>query len=71
MEGLTTPEHPRLTSIQHDSDLDRTSSDSASYYSFTTSTSDSKSNPKTILSPRVSFNDPNIVDVLMKLATIS
>jgi hypothetical protein len=66
MEGPSTPKHPRLTSIQHDSDLRRTPSYSTSHYSSSTNFSDAKANLKTILATRVSFNDPNIVDVLIK-----
>jgi hypothetical protein len=66
MEPPTTPKHPRVTSIQHDSDLGRTPSHPSSYYSSSTNIDDAKANLKTILATRVSFNDPNIVDVLVK-----
>jgi hypothetical protein len=71
MEGSSTPKHPRVTSIQHDSDLRRTPSYSTSHYSSSTNISDAKDNLKTILATRVSFNDPNIVDVLIKPDEVS
>ena len=46
--------------------MGRTSSYPTFYYSSSTNISDAKSNLKTILANRVSFNDPNIVDVLIK-----
>ena len=69
----STPKIPRLTSIQYDSDLGRTPSYLASYYSSSTNTSDAKANLKTILTTRVSFNDPNIksIDVLIKPDEVS
>ena len=66
MEAPTTPKHPRLTDIQHDSDPGRTPSYPTSHYTSSTNISDAKANLKTILATRVSFNDPNIVDVLIK-----
>jgi hypothetical protein len=71
MEGPSTPKHPRVTSIQHDSDLGRTPSYPAHHYSSSTNISDAKTNLKTILATRVSFNDPNIVDVLIKPDEVS
>jgi len=71
MEGPSTPKHPRLTSIQHESDLGRTPSHPTSHYTSTTNINDAKSNLKTILATRVSFNDPNIVDVLVKPDEVS
>jgi hypothetical protein len=71
MEGPTTPKHPRLTSIQHDSDLGRTPSLPTSHYSSSTKITEAKANLKTILANRVSFNDPNIVDVLIKPDKVS
>jgi len=62
-----TPKHPRLTCIQHDSDIGRTPSYPMSHYSSSTNMGDAKANLKTILATRVSFNDPNIVNVLVKL----
>ena len=60
------PKSPRLTSIQYDSNLAGTPSHLASYYSSFANTSDAKANLKTILSTRVSFNDPNIIDVVIE-----
>jgi hypothetical protein len=65
MEQPTTPKHPRVTSIQHDSDLGRTPSQPTSHYSSSTKITDAKANLKTILATRVSFNDQKIVDVLI------
>ena len=64
------PRHPRITSIQHDSKLGRTPSYLASIYPSSANISDTK-NLKTILATRVSFNDPNIVDVLIKPDEVS
>lgn len=50
----------------HDSDLGRAFSYTTSYYSSSTNISDSKSTLKTIIPTRVSFNDPDIVDLLIK-----
>ena len=66
MESPTTRRHPRITSILHDFDLGRTPSYPTSHYSSSTNVDDTKTNLKTILATRVSFNDPNIVDVLVK-----
>ena len=63
--GAPTPKHPPFTTI-HDSDLGRAPSYPPFYDSSSTNISDAKSNLKTILANRVSFNDPNIVDVLIK-----
>ena len=73
MEPPTTPKHPRVTSIQHDSDVGRarTPSYSSSHYTSSTKIGDAKANLKTILATRVSFNDPNIVDVLVKPDEVS
>ena len=71
MEGPSTPKHPRLTSIQHDSDLGRTPSYLTFHYSSSANINDAKSNLKTILAIRVSFNDPNIGDVLIKPDEVS
>ena len=71
MEPPTTPKHPRVTSIQHDSDVGRTPSYPSSHYSSSTKIGDAKTNLKTILATRVSFNDPNIVDVLVKPDEVS
>jgi hypothetical protein len=65
MEKPTTPKHPRVTSIQHDSDLGRTPSWPTSHYSSSTKITEAKANLKTILATRVSFNDPKIIDVLI------
>ena len=66
MEPPTTPEHPPLTTIHHDSDLGHTPSNPSFDCSSSTNISDPRSDLKTILANRVSFNDPNIVDVLIK-----
>ena len=71
MEAPTAPKHPPLTSIQHNSDSGRTSSYPTSQYSSSTNTTDAQSNLKTILATRVSFNDPNIVDLLIKPNEVS
>ena len=71
MEPPTTPKHPRVTSIQHDSDVGRTPSYPTSHYTSSTNTNDAKTNLKTILATRVSCNDPNIVDVLVKPVEVS
>ena len=46
--------------------MGRTPSYPSSHYSSSTNVDDAKSNLKTILATRVTFNDPNIVDVLVK-----
>ena len=71
MEAPTTPKHSRLTDIQHNSDVGRTPSYPTSHYSSSTNIADAKANLKTILATRVSFNDPNIVDVLIKPNEVS
>ena len=71
MEPPTTPKHPRVTSIQHDSDVGRTPSHPSSHYTSSTKIGDAKTNLKTILATRVSCNDPNIVDVLVKPDEVS
>ena len=71
MDPPTTPKHPRVTSIQHDSDGGRTPSHPSSHYTSSTNINDAKTNLKTILATRVSFNDPNIVDVLVKPDEVS
>ena len=71
MEPPTTPKHPRVTSIQHESDVGRTPSHPTSHYTSSTNIDDAKANLKTILATRVSFNDPNIVDVLVKPDAVS
>jgi len=71
MEPPTTPKHPRVTSIQHDSDVIHTPSYRSSHYTSSTDIDDEKENLKIILDTRVSFNDPNIVDVLIKPDEVS
>jgi hypothetical protein len=67
MERPTTPQHRRVTSIQHDSNSRRTPSlPSSAHYCSSTKSTKSKANLKTVLAPRVSYKDPNIVDVLIK-----
>ncbi len=64
MEVPTTPKHPRVTTIQLDSDLGRTPSQPTSHCFSSTKITEAKANLKTILAPRVSYNDPNIVDLI-------
>ena len=71
MEEPTTPKHSRVTSIQLDSDLRRTPSQPTSHYCSSTKITEAKANLKTILATRVSYNDPNIVDVLIKPNDVS
>ena len=71
MEDPTTPKHQRVTDLQLDSTLCRTPSHPASHYCSSTNIADAKTNLKTILAPRVSYNDPDIVDVLIKPNEIS
>ena len=71
MEGPSTPKHPRLTSIQHDMVVGRTPSYPTSHYTSSTNICDAKANLKTILATRVSFNDKNIVGVLIKPDEVS
>ena len=66
MEEPTTPKHSRVASIQLDSDLGRTPSQPTSHYHSSTKITEAKANLKTVLATRVSYNDPNIVDVLIK-----
>jgi len=53
-------------SIQLHSDLGRTPSQPTFHNSSSTNTAEAKANLKAILTARVSFGDPNIVDVLIK-----
>ena len=71
MEGPSTPNHPCVLSIQHNSDLGRTSSYPTPHYCSSTDITDAKTNLKAILATRFSFNDPNIVDVLIKPDEVS
>ena len=71
MEEPTTPKHQRVTSIQLDSNLGRTPSQPTSHYYSSTKITEAKANLKTILATRVSYNDPNIVDVLIKPNAVS
>ena len=71
MEAPATPKNPRVTSIQHGSDPGRTPSYPTAHYASSTNIADAKANLKTILATRVSFNDPNIVDVLIKPDEVS
>ena len=66
MEEPTTPKHSCVTSIQLDSDLGRTPSQPTSHYQSSTKITEAKANLKTILATRISYNDPNIVDNLIK-----
>ena len=71
MDGPSTPKNPRIISIQHESDVGRTPSYSTSHYTSSTKITDAKANLKIILANRVSFNDRNIVDALIKPAKVS
>ena len=66
MDGPSTPKHQRVSLLQLESDMGRTPSYPTSHYTSSTNITDAKSNLKTIIATRVSFNDPNIVDVLVK-----
>ena len=67
MERPTSPQHRRVTSIQLDSNSRRTPSlPSSAHYCSSTKLADAKANLKTVLATRVSYKDPNIVDVLIK-----
>ena len=65
----STPKH--LTPIHHESDLSRAPIYLAPHYPSSTNISDAKANFKTILATRVSFNDPNIINALIKPDEIS
>ena len=71
MEEPTTPKHQRVTVLQLDSSLGRTPSQPTSHYGFSTNIAEAKTNLKTVLASRVSYNDSNIVDVLIKPDKIS
>ena len=49
----------------------RTPSYQTSHYTSSTNIADAKANLKTVLATRVSFNDPNIVDVLVNPDEVS
>jgi hypothetical protein len=66
MAEPTTPKHPRVTSIQHDSNVGRTPSQPTSHYLSSTKITEAKVIFKTVFATRVSYNDPNIVDILIK-----
>ena len=71
MEEPTTPKHQRVTHLQLDSTFGRTPSQPTSHYCSSTNITEAKTNLKTVLAPRVSYHDPNIVDVLIKPNEIS
>jgi len=71
MEGPSTPKHPRASSIQHDAVVGRTPSFPTPHYVSSTNINDAKTNLKAILATRVSYNDPNIVNVLVKPDQVS
>ena len=71
MDAPSTPKHRRVSSIQNESDLCRTPSYQTSHYTSSTNIADAKANLKTILATRVSFNDRNIVNVLVKPDEVS
>ena len=66
MEEPTTPQHQRVTSLQLDLNVGCTPSQPTSHYSSSTKIADAKANLKTILATCVSYNDPNIVNILIK-----
>jgi predicted DNA binding protein len=66
MDQPSTPKNQRVTSIQLDSSLGRTPSKPTSHYCSSTKITEAKANLKTILASRISYNDPHIVDVLIK-----
>ena len=51
--------------------MGRTPSYQTAHYTSSTNIADAKANLKTVLATRVSFNDPNIVDVLVKPDEVS
>jgi len=71
VEGPSTPKHPRVLSIQHDAVVGRTPSFPTPHYVSSTNINDAKTNLKAILATRVSYNDPNIVNVLVKPDQVS
>jgi hypothetical protein len=71
MDEPSTPKHQRVSSIQLESDMRRTPSYQTSHYTSSTNIADAKANLKSILAARVSFNDRNIVDVLVKPNEVS
>ena len=71
MEEPTTPKHQRVRLLQLDLNLGRTPSQPTSHYSSSTNITEAKTKLKTILAPRVSYSDPNIVNVLIKPNEIS
>ena len=71
MEGPSTPKHPRVSSIQHAANVGRTPSFPTPHYVSSTNINDAKTNLKAILATRVSYNDPKIVDVLVKPDQVS
>jgi len=71
VEGPSTPKHPRVSSIQHDAVVGRTPSFPTPHYVSSTNIDDAKTNLKAILATRVSYNDPNIVNVLVKPDQVS
>ena len=71
MDGPSTPKHQRVSHIQLESELGRTPSYPTSHYTSSTNIADAKANLKTVLATRVSFNDPNIVNVLVKPDEVS
>ena len=72
MAEPTTPIHQHVASIQLlDPNLGRSPSQPTSHYYSSTKITDAKANLKAILATRVSYNDPNIVEVLVKPNKIS
>ena len=66
VEGPSTRKTSTPNIYQHDSDLGRTPNYPTSHYSSSSNITDTKTNLKTILATCVSFNNPNIVNVLIK-----
>ena len=71
MDAPSAPKHQRVSTIQLESDLCRTPSYPTSHYSSSTKIADAKANLKTILASRISFNDQDIVDVLVQPDEVS
>ena len=71
MDEPSTPKHQRVASIQLESDMRRTPSYQTSHYTSSTNITDAKANLKSILATRVSFNDRNIVNALVKPNEVS
>jgi hypothetical protein len=65
MEQPTTPEHSRVKSIQLES-VGRTPSHSTSHFDSSTTVAEARENLVASLTSRMTFNDEDVVDVLIK-----